>query len=132
MPIDATALSSLAAAYAKGMTSIRGRRVQRLLKREFAGAEYVFVVEVSSGRSAILGLSETGAAFCATDGRGKQASVVKWLHGSKEALEVRFDLLKDSLPVLETETIALAGLPTRRQGMRALQQLRLDAPSRRT
>ncbi len=103
MPIDATALSSLAAAYAKGMTSIRGRRVQRLLKREFAGAEYLFIVELSSGRSAILGLSETGAAFCATDGRGKQASVVKWLHGSKEALEVRFDLLKDSLPALETE-----------------------------
>ena len=113
MPIELEALSSLAADYAKGMTSIRGRRVQRLLKREFVGAEYVLVVEVASRGSAVLGLSEGGAGFVATDGKGKQASVVKWLHGSKEATEVQFDLLKDSLPVLGTRVISLAGLPKR-------------------
>jgi len=113
MPTDANALSALAAAYAKGMTSIRGRRVQRLVKREFAGAEYVLIVDVASGGRAVLGLSERGAGFVATDGRGRYAIVSKWLHGSKEAAEVQFDLLKDSLPVLGSRTIPLAGLPRR-------------------
>ena len=113
MPIDATSLSALATDYAKGMTSIRGKRVQRLLKREFAGAEYVLIVEGASGGRAVLGLSESGAGFTATDGRGRHASVSKWLHGSKEATEVQFDLLKDSLPALGSRTIPLAGLPGR-------------------
>jgi hypothetical protein len=110
MPIDPDALSSLASEYAKRMTSIRGRRVQRLLKREFAGAEHVFEVQVGSGVAAVLGLSASGAAFCATDGRGKQASVAKWLHGSTQALETHFDLLKDSLPALGTKAVPLTGL----------------------
>ena len=110
MTIDPGTLSSLAADYATGMTSIRGRRVQRLLKREFAGAEYVLTLQVDSGATAVLGLSTNGAAFCATDGRGKKASVVKWLHGSTQALETYFDLLKDSLPVLGTRSLPLAGL----------------------
>jgi len=112
MPTDADALSALAAEYAKGMTPIRGRRVQRLLKREFAGAEYALIVRTASG-SAVLGLSKSGAGFVATDGRGKHASVSKWLHGSKEATEVKFDLLKDTLPVLESRVISLTGLPRR-------------------
>jgi hypothetical protein len=111
MPIDAAVLSSLASDYAKSMTSIRGRRVQRLLKREFAGAEHVVVVRGGAGSPAVLGLSASGAAFCATDGRGKQASVVKWLHGSAEALESGFDLLKDSLPLLSARSLPLAGPP---------------------
>lgn len=110
MPIDPDALSSLASEYAKRMTSIRGRRVQRLLKREFAGAEHVLEVQVGYGVAAVLGLSASGAAFCATDGRGKQASVAKWLHGSTQALETHFDLLKDSLPVLGAKAVPLAGL----------------------
>jgi hypothetical protein len=107
---DSDTLSTLASDYAKGMTSVRGRRVQRLLKREFAGAECVLMLQVGSGTSAVLGLSASGAAFCATDGRGKQVSVVKWLHGSTEALDTHFDLLKDSLPVLGTKSLPLAGL----------------------
>lgn len=110
--MDVNALSSLAAGYAKGMTSIRGRRVQRLLKREFAGAQYVLIVEVASRGRAVLGLSQGGAGFIATDGKGRQASIVKWLHGSKEATEVQFDLFKDSLPVLGIRAIPLAGLPS--------------------
>lgn len=110
MPIDSDTLSSLASNYAKGMTSIRGRRVQRLIRREFSGAEHVLTVQAESGMTAVLGLSASGAAFCATDGRGKQASVVKWLHGSTQALETHFDLLKDSLPALGTESLPLADL----------------------
>jgi hypothetical protein len=110
MPIDSGTLSSLASTYAQGMTSIRGRRVQRLLKREFAGAEYVLMLQVGAATTAVLGLSASGAAFCATDGRGKQVSVAKWLHGSTQALETHFDLLKDSLPALGTRPLPLAGL----------------------
>lgn len=110
MPIDFDTLSSLASNYAKGMTSIRGRRVQRLIKREFAGAEYVLMLHAGSGLTAVLGLSASGAAFCATDGRGKQASVAKWLHGSTQALETHFDLLKDSLPALGAQSLPLADL----------------------
>ena len=110
MPIDADILSSFAAGFAKDMTSIRGRRVQRLLKREFADAEYVLLAQVGSGAAAALGLSESAAAFCATDGKGKQASVVRWSHGSAVALETHFDLHKDSLPVLSTNSMPLASL----------------------
>ncbi len=108
MPVDVAALSSLASDYARSMTSIRRRRVQRLLKREFAGAECVFIVDVGAARAAVLGLSASGAAFCSTDGRGERVSVVKWLHGSTEAVETTFDLLKDSLPVLSTMSLPLA------------------------
>ena len=112
MPIDPDTLSSFASEYAKGMTSIRGRRVQRLLKREFAGAEYVLLAQVGSGAAAVLGLSASGAALCATDGTGRQASVVKWSHESPVALETNFDLYKDSLPVLSTNSTLLASLRT--------------------
>ena len=108
MPLDPTALTSLAREYAKGMTSIRGRRVQRLLTREFAGAECVFVVQLDAAGPAVLGLSASGAAYCCTDGRGKHACIVKWRHGSTEAVEARFDLLKDSLPLLDAQTLPLA------------------------
>lgn len=108
MRVDPDTLSSFASEYAKDMTSIRGRRVQRLLKREFADAEYVLLAQVGSGAAAVLGLSTSGAAICATDGKGRQASVVKWSHGSTEALETHFDLYKDSLPVLSTNSLPLA------------------------
>lgn len=110
MPIDPDTLSSIAADYAKGMTSIRGRRVQRLLKREFAGAEFVVPARLGNGMAAVLGLSESGAAVCATDGTGTHASVVKWLHGSQTAFETQFDLLKDSLPVVFSTTVPIAEL----------------------
>ncbi len=113
MPIDPDTLSSFASEYAKQMTSIRGRRVQRLLKREFAGADYVLLAPDGPGPAIVLGLSASGAALCATDGRGGQASVVKWLHGSGTAHETHFDLHKDSLPILSTQSIALADLRTR-------------------
>lgn len=76
MPIDPDTLSSFASDYTKGMTSIRGRRVQRFLRREFAGAEYLLLAQVGSGAAAVLGLSANGAAVCATDGAGRQAPVV--------------------------------------------------------
>ena len=104
MPIDPDTLSTIARDYAQGMASIRGRRVRRLLEREFAGAECVVAAELADGRQAVLGLSESGAAMCATDGTGPHAPVVKWLHGSDTAFESQYDLQKDSLPVLCSTT----------------------------
>lgn len=113
MPIDPDTLSAIASDHAKGMTSIRGRRVQKLLKREFSGAEHVLKAELADGRPAVLGLSESGAAICATDGKGLQAPVVKWLHGSDTAFETQFDLQKDSLPVRSSTTLPIAQLRAR-------------------
>jgi hypothetical protein len=110
MPIHPDALSSLASDYTKHMTSIRGRRVQRLLKREFAGADDVLVTQTSSGAIAVIGLSATGAALCVTDGTGKHASVFKWLHDGTQALETRFDLHKDSLLPLSTADVPFTEL----------------------
>lgn len=110
MAIDPDTLSSFARSCAKNMTSIRGRRVQRLLMREFAGAEHVLLAQLGSGTAAVLGLSASGAAVCATNGKGKSATVVKWSHGSPVALETHFDLLKDSLPVLRTNATPLDAL----------------------
>lgn len=110
MAIDSNALSALAVDYTRRLTSVRGRRVQRLLKREFAGADHVILLQSASGNRAVLGFSASGAALCATDGRGKLASVFKWLHGSAEAVDTQFDLMKDSLPVLATRSMRLAAL----------------------
>ena len=112
MPIDPKSLSSLASAYTKGMTSIRGRRVQRLLEREFAGAEHVLLAQACSG-PVVLGLSPYGAAICATDGKGKHVAVVKWAHGSTLAFETHFDLYKDSLPILGGDTLSIIQLRER-------------------
>lgn len=113
LTIDQPTLAALAADYARGMTSIRGRRVQRLIRREFAGAEQVSTVTLPSGMPAVHGWSAAGAAVCATDGRGRQASVFKWLHGAAEAVEARFDLYKDSLPVLGEDRLPLEPLLAR-------------------
>lgn len=114
MPIDPETLSSLAHDYAQDMTSIRGRRVQRLLKREFAGADHVLLLQIGGPVArAVLGLSPGGAALCATDGRGKLAAIFKWVHGATDAREMHFDLLKDSLPVVAEQSAPLAGLGRR-------------------
>lgn len=120
MCIDSVTLAAFASAYTEGMTSIRGRRVQRLLRREFSGAEHVLLAQLGAGGAAVLGLSFSGAALCATDGKGKHASIVKWTHGSAMAVETRFDLHKDSFPVLSTTPLSIATLR---------QQIRLRVPS---
>ncbi len=117
-PILPAALAALAREYTRDMPSIRGRRVQRLLLREFSGAEQVLLAPLESGMTAVLGLSAHGAALCATDGRGRQATVAKWLHGSGEAFETQFDLHKDSLPALHTA-------PLSKDRLRALARLNL-------
>jgi hypothetical protein len=122
MPMDPQTLSSLAADYTKYMTSIRGRRVQRLLKRELSGADFVLVADIRSGGRLVLGVSESGAAICASDGKGKSASVIKWAHGSQNACETRFDLLKDSLQSLGDNWFPLS---------RLRKQMQIELPAER-
>ena len=110
MPIATDVLSSFATEYTKRMSSIRGRRIQRLVEREFGGAEFVLLAKSSAGEEAVLGLSRVGAAICITDGKGKQACVIKWAHQTSVACETRFDLHKDSLPTLGSEQVPLARL----------------------
>lgn len=127
MPIHPDTLSSLASDYTRHMTSIRGRRVQRLLKREFAGADEVLIAPTTSGTRAVLGISSTGAALCITDGTGRHASVFKWLHDGSHALETRFDLLKDSLPALSTAHAPLSQLGTQVRLPRATDTMPAEA-----
>jgi hypothetical protein len=96
--------------------------------REFAGADQVLVVKLGSGESAVLGFSSTGAALCATDGKGPHACIVRWLHEGTAVIETRFDLLKDSLPVLGHQTLALDRLRLHR-GVRIASRA-VPAPAR--
>lgn len=110
MPIRPEALAQLASDYIKPMTSIRGRRIERLIKREFAGADQVTIVTDSEDRPTVFGTSRTGAAICSRNGKGPSASVIKWRHGETEGVETRYDLLKDSLPSLSSIPVRLSAV----------------------
>lgn len=113
MPIAPDVLATLAATYAQPMTSIRGRRVVKLLKREFAGADHVLLTQAAHGGAAVLGVSAAGAALCVTDGRGAEAPIFRWAHGSSTVLQTCYDLHKDSLPVVSTGDLAFDTLRAR-------------------
>jgi hypothetical protein len=100
MPIDTSTLAALARTYVAAMTSIRGRRVHRLLMREFARFDHVLAVQSEDGGAALLALAADGsAALCRSDGRGAAAEIAAArLDGA--TVMTAFDLLKDSLPVV--------------------------------
>ena len=100
MPIARPDLEPIARAYVADMTSIRGRRVHRLLMREFSAFDHVLPARTEAGAPALLALTQEGrAAVCCTDGRGAAADVV---HARLDiaAVATSHDLLKDSLPVV--------------------------------
>lgn len=101
MPIDAAALDAIARVYVAAMTSIRGRRVHRLLVRELGGYDRVFPVTMEDGASAVFAISDDGsAALCRSDGRGPSADVARWRRLSGATVTTAFDLLHDSLPIV--------------------------------
>jgi len=130
MPIAKTTLDATARAYVGTMTSIRGRRVHRLLMREFACFDHVLAVVAEDGTSALLALAEDGrAAVCRTDGRGATAAVSEWARLAGATVSTSCDLTKDSLPVVSWTiwhpgfarvagalTISAAGLSPANQG----------------
>lgn len=110
MPMTEAQLQSLALAYTGAMTSIRGRRVQRLVLRTFADFDLVVPATTATGRPALFALKADGPfAVCCTEGTGASAAVV---HGNLAAgsVEVRRDLHKDSLPILAW-AVRHSGLP---------------------
>jgi hypothetical protein len=107
MPIDPSRLAERALAYAAPMTSIRGRRVQRLVRREFAASDTVLAAVTASGRPALLALGPgDAAALLVSDGRGPEVAVIDWPGPGTSPTRRRFDLLKDSLPRLGEAAVA--------------------------
>jgi len=101
MPIARTALDTLARNYVEGMTSIRGRRVHRLLMREFASFDHVLPARTGDSAPALLALGHDGrVAVCCTDGRGPAADIVRCASLAGAAVSTSYDLLKDSLPIV--------------------------------
>jgi hypothetical protein len=101
MPIDQAALDSVARTYVTSMTSIRGRRVHRLIVREFVRFDHVLPATTEQGTSALIALAEDGGlAVCVTDGRGGSVDVVRWRRLESPTVTSSYDLTKDSLPVL--------------------------------
>jgi hypothetical protein len=129
MPIDGSALDAVARAYVADMTSIRGRRVHRLLVREFRGFDHVVEAVAEGGVRVVLAVSDDGGVgVCGTDGRGSEAAVSTWPHLPGATVTALFDLTKDSLPVTRwtlehpalagfggVVTISVAGRPTDEQ-----------------
>ncbi|WP_037355184.1 hypothetical protein [Amycolatopsis orientalis] len=99
--MDAEQLDAVARAYTAPMTTIRGRRVHRLVMRGMAGYDHVLPATTADGAPALLALSADGrAAFCRSDGRGPSAALVTCGPTPGVAVTSEHDLTKDSLPVL--------------------------------
>ena len=126
MPIEHTKLEDIANDYVAAMTSIRGRRVHRLLMRAFSDSECVLKASTEMGNTALVAIKEGGAiAICQTDGTGETAPIMDFAHPSSIAITTSFDLKKDSLPIVTwslwhpvlaratgTLTVSTAGLST--------------------
>lgn len=101
MAIERESLDKIARSYVSSMTSIRGRRVHRLLMREFVRYDHVFAVTTAQGVPALLAIATNGAgAVCPTDGSGESADVIEWTDLIGATVTSSFDLKKDSLPIL--------------------------------
>ncbi|WP_134666546.1 MULTISPECIES: hypothetical protein [unclassified Amycolatopsis] len=99
--MDSERLDAVARTYTAPMTSIRGRRVHRLITRRLAGYDHVLPATTADGTPALLALSADGrAAFCHSDGRGPSADVVTCGPTPGVTVTSAHDLTKDSLPVL--------------------------------
>ncbi len=101
MPIEKEALDAIARSYVEPMTSIRGRRVHRLLMRAFSRFDHVLGAVAEDGTPALLALAEDGsAAICRTDGRGATAAIATWSRLPGATVTISYDLAKDSLPIV--------------------------------
>jgi hypothetical protein len=94
-------LKTTAQTYVAKMTSIRGRRVHRLLMREFSRFAHVLPVTAEDGTPALFAVDENGSlSVCRTDGRGAAVAVAHWARLEGATITISYDLLKDSLPVV--------------------------------
>jgi hypothetical protein len=101
MPIERETLDEIVRSYVGAMTSIRGRRVHRLLMREFSRFDHVLPAVAEDGTQALLALSEDGSvAVCRTDGRGEAVPVAEWSRLEGATVTTSYDLKKDSLAIV--------------------------------
>src|SRR4051812_7798095 len=101
MPIAEAMLEATARAYVAPMSSIRGRRVHRLLMRELAPFDHVLAVTTDDGAPALLAIGADGrAAVCRTDGRGPAAAIAEWSRLQGATVTTAYDLARDSLTVV--------------------------------
>jgi hypothetical protein len=76
MAIDPSELGEIVVAFSEEMTSIRSRRVQRRIKREFAAFDSVRRVRAQDGAAALLARKRNGSlAYIQTTGRAPAAGV---------------------------------------------------------
>jgi hypothetical protein len=101
MPVDKEALDSSARRYASAMTSIRGRRVHRLLMREFSRFDLVVPAVAENGAGVLLALTEGGGvAMCQTHGRGAVVDIAECSCLEGVTVKTSYDFTKDSLPIV--------------------------------
>ena len=101
MLVEKETLDAIARAYVEPMTSLRGRRVHRLLAREFSRFDHILLAVAEDGTPALLALAENGgAAICLTDGRGAAAAIAAWTRLQGATVTTSYDLTKDSLPIV--------------------------------
>jgi hypothetical protein len=101
MAIEKESLDAIARAYVDAMPSIRGRRVHRLLMREFARYDHVLPALAENGSAALLALADDGSvAVCRTDGKGPAAGIAEWSRLESATVTTAYDLTKDSLPIV--------------------------------
>jgi hypothetical protein len=107
--IDRATLDEIARGYVADMTSIRGRRVFRLLMRELAPFDTVRRVVAADGTIALVARAGDGSvAVCQTDGRGPAATIAHRRVAGGAITTSSFDLLKDSLPRLPAAAVSRA------------------------
>lgn len=100
MVISKEKLESLAAEYADGMTSIRGRRVKKFILREFFVCIDVSIHRPKNEIATFIGALENGDILeMQTDGKG--SSLLLRVKKNANTEIQYFSLLKDSLPLVQ-------------------------------
>jgi hypothetical protein len=101
MPMNEEALEEVVRSYIEPMTSVRGRRVRRLLMREFASFDHVIPATTDADSPALVALSVDGRfSVCGTNGRGPTAEISACSNLREATVATSYDLTKDSLPVV--------------------------------
>ena len=101
-------LSRLADEYILGMTSIRGRRIKKLIIREYSDSDSV-TIEVKNGKKTIVSETRNEKRICSTDGKGKYVDIMIQDPNGISMIR-RFDLLHDSLKLIsETRNKEIGG-----------------------
>ncbi|MBX9349680.1 hypothetical protein K5M36_21615 [Chromobacterium vaccinii] len=108
--MDRAELERLAGEYIADMTSIRGRRVFRLIMRELVGFDHVVSCPSAAGAAMLLALDEGGRiACCRSNGKGGRVEIV-FVEPDGAVARRAYNLLKDSLPEIDCQSFTIEDL----------------------